>query len=120
MYVSFDILLKLDLVVFFPRCLGDCGKWRRTVRQRFRNRRVLARTIRTYFGHITHRNFQYGILINVFIGEFDIDVAVHPHPPRTLPIVALLQALEAHNLKRGVAALSIVGGEATAIAAAVQ
>ena len=31
-------------------------------------------------------------------------------------IVTLLHALEAHNLKRGVAALCIGGGEATAIA----
>jgi acetyl-CoA C-acetyltransferase len=31
-------------------------------------------------------------------------------------VVTLLHALEAHNLKRGIAALCIGGGEATAIA----
>src|SRR5258708_38238319 len=41
----------------------------------------------------------------------------HPiHASRARPIVTLLHALEAQNLKRGIAALCIGGGEATAIA----
>ena len=64
-----------------------------------------------------HRNFQYALLINHSVGNFDVDVDTLQNFASAHPIVTLLHALGARYPKRGVAALSIVDGDAPAIAA---
>lgn len=76
-------------------------------------------TIRTHFDHVMHRNFQYVLLINYLVGDFGIDIDTHQNLASARSIVTLLHALGAHNPKQGIAALSIVNGDAPAIAAVV-
>ncbi|MGF6999785.1 hypothetical protein P3T25_008174 [Paraburkholderia sp. GAS32] len=66
-----------------------------------------------------HRKFQYVLLINSLVGDFDVDVDTHQNLASARPIVTLLHVLGAHYSKRGIPALSIVNGDVPAIAAVV-